>query len=263
MKFKNYITEKKAPINYLRNIDGYSKSFETLYKNISKDCAPYFKAVKGKTIPFLYRNMKFSADLGIKKVRKNRIPLDTNRHVHELYDNILEDLYGFKGRSSALFCSGDSEGFNLEYGPNCIVFPIGKFEFIWSSKVKDSFHSIGYQGLMKAFRDEYSKELTELYNNSNFKSLGYKLYDYANEIIIAYFQGDKIEPAETKFIESVVERIIVNKFDYKDNNLREALQSKNEIMLNCDSYYYFEQKTYEQILQIAFNYDILVKRGVI
>ena len=87
--------------------DKDKKIFEEIYPRLRKDCDYFFRQIKHKNI-FLYRNMTVPSNIGIRAVRKNRIPRDTMENVHKLFDDILEDLYGFRGRSQALFCSGDA-----------------------------------------------------------------------------------------------------------------------------------------------------------
>lgn len=129
MAFRNYITETNLHEEILQNI---------LFL-IQRDCAPYLKQLRNSN-DFLWRGVKrgFSKFEAISRIipRKNRRPSDTPIHIHDLLDGLFKDYHGWKARSEGVFCFGGyMEASN--YGEPHIVFPIGKFSFLWNPDISD------------------------------------------------------------------------------------------------------------------------------
>ena len=116
MKFKQYLTEA--------NIEYY-------YNNIRKDCKKYLNAVKN-TDNLLIRYEDKVIESYKKRVRKNRRPKDTPLAVHKFVDKALKEKFGWKVRSSGLFCYSTNS-----HSAGYFVFPIGKFEYVYSTRVDD------------------------------------------------------------------------------------------------------------------------------
>ena len=105
---------------------------DALKKKIHAECKPFLSASKGYS---LWRGMQ-GQDMGKFKVRKNRKPKDTPVKVHEEFDKIFKEQFGWKARSEGLLTTGDRQVAG-SYGTIYQVFPIGKFRFVWSKNVHD------------------------------------------------------------------------------------------------------------------------------
>lgn len=76
-------------------------------------------------------------EYGIFNVRKDRQSYSTREDIHYAYNGYFEKRFGWKARSESVFVTGDW-GMSTLYGfESAMVFPIGKFKYVWSPKVKD------------------------------------------------------------------------------------------------------------------------------
>ena len=149
MRFKQFINEEEE--NGLKDM-------------IEQDCAEFLS--KSQREGFLVRGMKGDLtkssykeivhqtrpDGGSSTVdfynigtRMNRQPSDTPLKTHEMLDSWFYYNLGIKARSQTVFCFGSSDRGVLEtkeYGDPYLVFPIGKFKFVWSDLVTDLFGKV-------------------------------------------------------------------------------------------------------------------------
>jgi hypothetical protein len=88
--------------NYLNEVS-VGKDIEQL----KKDCSIFINDLKKqrKSWPNLLYSGRNSSKTIIKRdVRQDRIPLDTPEETHDIIDNEFYDEFGFRPRSSSLFC---------------------------------------------------------------------------------------------------------------------------------------------------------------
>lgn len=111
-------------------------NFINLMEEVKKNCKETIKVCR-EVNSFIYRGMRVD-DYGVKDVRPDRKPKDTSLIVHNMVDDHLEDIFGWKPRSNGLFTSGAMSQ-TASYGAPYIVFLKDKFEFIWSPEVYDSY----------------------------------------------------------------------------------------------------------------------------
>jgi hypothetical protein len=123
-----------------------TNDLQFLVNMIRSDCKPFLKEMK-KAGQFLYRGYNDPNDITWsfnkdkiqyfkKVVRKDRKPRDMYQSVHEKLDKLFMEKFGWKVRSNSLFCTGDRT-IALGYGALFIVFPIGKFRYVWSPEIYD------------------------------------------------------------------------------------------------------------------------------
>ena len=246
MRLEQYlINEKSMPISAIRDTDEYKKlspslqkEFETIWKKIKKDCKPFLKQLMKQPASglhdLLYRNMNIKSNIGSLNVRMDREPRDTLKVVHDIFDDILEDVFGYRARSKTIFCSGDIS-WSGSYGSSYIIFPKGPFKFLWSENIRDSFDIVGSYGIKKIIEMEFEKEAKEIYKGDDF--LGW-VYQLTNKI-----KRDKLKRDERELVYKALEYGILNRLNYKEDNLIKALKSRHEIMIFCKDYYYLN--TYE------------------
>ena len=164
---------------------------------IKKDCKKFFYESRfmHRNLP-LYRRMKRN----IKKYeiitpRKNRKPRDTPIEIHKELDKLFKNEFGWKVRSEGVFCSGSIT--SSIYGNLYYMFPIGKFEYVWSPDIKD-----------------LTVELERF------------------DVLLS--QDDKWYTTNIKETDEILSQLI---YTYKDDNFLKALESGKEIALKCDKYY--------------------------
>jgi hypothetical protein len=145
MRFINFINES-TDISEVANL-------------IKKDCKPFLKVWKNLDLlplidSFIYSGRKGQSEVFIKKkVRKDRNPLNSGQYIHEILDELFFERFEIKARSQSLFVTSKySEASN--YGTPYVIFPIGKFNTIWSSLISDLYMHMGI------FSHTERKELT-------------------------------------------------------------------------------------------------------
>lgn len=169
---------------------------------IKADCKPYLKQRGGG---LLYRGMDSFADMLKIKPRKLRKPKDMPLYAHKALDYFFNKKFGWKVRSQGVFCSARYNQ-AIIYGHGYSIWPIGKFDFVWSKDIKDLYLTV---------------------------------VDVKNQILKDH---NKTTALESLTQEDVIKRTkpklkqIVN--TYKKTNLAGAIDGQyGEIVLNCNSYY--------------------------
>jgi len=263
MRLEKYINE--ATYSDQQILDFYSRKdiYEPLvekeislffdkWKEVKKNCQPYLRTIKKNKKLFLFRGMSGRHDsIGLKTVRKNRRPLDTDEYVHDMVNGVMEDLFGWKVRSEGIFVTGNPAQAS-RYGSINIVFPVGKYEYLWSEEANDSYVYLRSMYIFKLLTNEHRSEMMEAFNKSEELKKMYSSYDDVERDLKL---GDAIEKpmfqrAFGDLIEMAIEKILVDILKYRDNNLEKAIMLGKEITVRCDSYYYFDT-IYEDILSIA------------
>jgi len=164
---------------------------ESLVDLILKNCQPFLKAIGNDPVKYaLYRGMKSGHEKYVKKtVRKNRKSLSTLKKIHDILNDAFYKEFGIKARSECLFAVGDSITAE-DYGTVHYIFPIGKFKFYWSPKVRDLFNEIA--------DNKISSKVPES-----------KVMAFAKKTVKTYQKTD----------------------------LKKAIKSRHEIMIDCKKYY--------------------------
>jgi len=133
MRFKKYITENKL----LDEI-----SIEEMAKKFKKNCKPFFRDFYRIWKGDFFLSGRTSNELFDRKpVRKNRKPLDTSKHYHNIIDNWFHDNFGIWARSETIFCTF-KVGTAANYGDPYYIIPIGKYTTIASGIITDVFGDI-------------------------------------------------------------------------------------------------------------------------
>lgn len=139
--FKQYLTEAEVP---------------DLMKVLNKDCELFMKVATNnglllrgikdigtdkKLVTLPWDKHEGAISIWKKDVRQDRNPSATRREDHNMVDNWFYRTFGFKARSQAVFCLGKkAKDSTIDiYGDPYIIFPIGKFEYVWSPYVDDLF----------------------------------------------------------------------------------------------------------------------------
>ena len=136
MRLTQYLTEYVYTGSVESDFD-----IEYIWGVLQKDCKPYIKQLKGD---LLYRGSYKSNPAGLMKVtpRKDRKPMSINPIVQITLDKFFNKKFGWKARSTGVFCTGD---FSVagQYGNTAYSFwPIGPFKFLWHPQVPDLFEAL-------------------------------------------------------------------------------------------------------------------------
>lgn len=180
------------------------------YENIKKDCKKYLSDIKNSKYVFV-RYETHGRTAYKKKVRKDRRPKDTPKMVHEMMDKSLKEKFGWNVRSEGLFVYGLSDNTHGGY----LVFPVGDYKFVWSSKFADITNSLAKE--IKSGPIRFKTNFDELEHMD----------------ILTTFWNEKCLDT------------------YKDKNLKSAMISQNEISVKCD-YAYLIKDTIENAKRMLF-----------
>ncbi len=226
MRFQQYLTEGNLP--------GYIDTLQMVYDN----CMPFIKdLVKGG---FSYYNSNDNLLMSgrnqktpqiSKSVRQNRRPRDTDPKVHKILDDAFNKEFKIKARSSTIFCSGDKSAAS-SYGVIYLIFPIGKYEIIWSSE----------------FRDLYNASNQEFYRPMKQMELG-EVKAYRK-----YLDDKKNRDIEYKKLKVIYDKEMLKVADnyikhYKKGDIVNAIRSNNEIMLYTKKYIGLRLYDYDYLMK--------------
>ena len=128
MKIRQYLIEE--------DID-----FSVIVHTIKRDCKPAISFYKNAKNP-LYRGLaNDTKDNFIKKTaRTDRQPRVIGEPLHDLLDKCFMKHFGWKARSEGVFTG--SKDIANSWGKMYTVFPIGKFEYIYTVDPLDNFWKI-------------------------------------------------------------------------------------------------------------------------
>ena len=194
-------------------------------KKIHAECKPFLRASKGYS---LWRGMYKKPPFGKLKVRKDRKALDTPADVHKEFDKIFTKNFGWPARSSGLLTTGDKIVAG-SYGNVYQVFPIGKFRFLWSKNVHDLYGRYVYfmskEGIVYSGGGQWKdiNQISRIVKSDNLYLTDKELASYQNKVF--------------KKLDDLIKK------EYSDKNLFKAIESRNEIMIDCKEYYAM-QKVY-------------------
>lgn len=176
----------------------WAKSLAPVIKRIKAECQPYLDAIEYNVLEYrLYRGMKGTdAPYMTGRVRlTGRKPQATGTHVHEAVNGYFIDQFGEPFRN-ALFTSSNPN-FAADYGNLFIVFPTGKFKFIWSPHIED------------------------LYN-----------HEWALDEALDDDKADDDMPSDDYHF-----RLTMDNYEYQNTDFIGAMESKQEIMIRTPVYY--------------------------
>jgi len=167
---------------------------------IKDDCQQFLHKVarSGKFHP-IYYSLSSSPwpKTELKSNRTNPAP-SNDAEIRESIDRVFTDQYGRDFRKNALYVSGDPKDAT---GNKHLIFPIGKFDYLWSEKLADLENGLGP-----------SEDEGDLY------------YDM--------HQADT-DAKRDRLVKSFLKE---NEFKYNEG-LMECVDKKHELMLECKYFY--------------------------
>ena len=223
MKFENYLIEDNKSLAYYT-------------KKIQAECKPFLKEIKGArgTLTRHQNTPNPGGGGSIKKVstvpafkkttRKDRQPLDSPLDFHILIDDWFANnkKFGWRARSSGLFCWGPQ--FPL-LASDWMVFPAGKFQYVWSPKVTDLYGEV--------------ETIFDIAKGARIR---------AKEPEPAKGKSDKYLDDATNHAWEMFEENLAP--SYSNKNLKKAVVSGKEIMVNCKYSYLVKQELIENVTEL-------------
>jgi hypothetical protein len=195
MRFKEFLSEE--------NIEDFDMD------KFVNDCAPYLAQIEGVKRHELLKHGSRSGpdDWGIKKHERRSGPRDSDVRLHTAINDFFEEKFDWIARTDALFTTShwqDAHGYGVVY----LVFPIGKFQYLWSPDIDDLWA-------------ETCKIRSKVDNR-------YITYDDAKEKALC-LTIDKVKESRWFF----------------NKGLKQAMAARNEIMLKSltERYYFIETNT--------------------
>lgn len=110
------------------------------------NCKPFLHQIvkKGGTVQhFMFSGRTHNAKTFTRAVQKERHPMDTPPTVHKMLDAKFQRKWGVKARSQSIFCTGSPTHAEM-YGHPFMIFPMGRFTYLYHPKVKDLFNHIRF-----------------------------------------------------------------------------------------------------------------------
>ena len=255
MRFDNYLTEKKAlSVPQLKktqtwlatDFDLATDEFLETVTQMKKECK-YAMDLCRKNKAWFYRGLSGHARrVGWRNVRADRRPKDTDPYVHKMFDSTLEELFGWKARSQGLFVTSDYTQAK-DFGRPMLVFPTGKFDYVWSPKEEDSINTIQDGPIRLRFGQDYKKQLEPLVDRDD--AMKESIGNVANYYYREGIKGEsKLEWVNTA-IRDIMEKMVADDLDYSDTGIDKAMDSNHEIMVRSPKYYYFSLD-YQPLLKL-------------
>ena len=209
------------------------EGIEDFWKWVQKKCKPFLKEwmplqKTGEMFP-LYRGMN-EQDVGEKWVRQDRKPEMSGRKFHIDMDNMMKQVHGINGRTKAMFCTGDVDAVT-PYGNAFMVFPVGKYKYLWSGRIRDLYidaSKYGYhQNMMDWIVSTARKMKIDIYDSKTGSQAQKELRKMG-------------EAQNTQALRDMMKH-------YYTKDLRKAIRSENEIMVQCESYLYLSFKYFMEL----------------
>ncbi|KFZ25794.1 MAG: hypothetical protein KQ78_01999 [Candidatus Izimaplasma bacterium HR2] len=212
------------------NVNGVSfkerdvEDFLEFWVDIEKNCKPFLKELKknNPTQALLLRGEQQRGKFITTTPRTDRRPKDTPYEWHVTFDEYFNNEFGWNARSEGLFCTGRYDTAS-GYGDSVyIIFPIGRYKYIWSENISDLYTKIedgGYEymgpddELMDQWQNEYDDEYIEGGGNGGWY---YDGVDYG-------LNYDDQEDA----IKSILD-VITNDIQYEKNDLEDILDRNDK-----------------------------------
>lgn len=248
MRFEEHLNEgRQLTVDQLMKVPEWyelpdyvrTRKLVDMLNTIKRDCK-YTIQVCQKHKSFFYRGMKSSnASHGEKTVRQDRKPKDSGEGLHKIWDEVLEDVFGWKPRSQGLFVTTDMD-LAGDFGREYIVFPVGKWNYLWSKEAHDAIDMLSRTKIENRFSDMYKmviqREIIDKgglwylddrrfspYGNPDFWKSSIKFNWNQKEMAIDYYT--ELIMKETNITKKdVARKFVINRMGIYNNNVGTYIQ---------------------------------------
>lgn len=220
-RFKKYLIERpKFPVGT------YTNDFEDFTEDIKKIDPEFLK------MRFYSGRTDANEKIFVKNIRQNRQPKDIDYISHKALDSFFKEIFGVEARSKSIFITKDINTANY-YGSPYLVYPIGKYKYIWSPIVRD---------LLDIMKDPISFGLDGKYIDINLRDLLWIFSDKYNENMYMGVNGvskrinkELFEYLKTKKqkIHGVIKNFIKDNYTNRDLDETGKFSFGEEVMLVC------------------------------
>jgi len=159
-------------------------SFNKAWATIQKECKQFLKEVDLKKHPnnLLFRGSGNRGNWFMGQPRRDRYPKDTPDYWHEAFNEVFKDKFGWYARSEGLFTTGNYSTAKSYGGKVYIIFPAGRYKYVWSSVITDLYREIEDDGLehikpSSELISEWEQEWQDTYNEPG-SGYGNWFYDF-------------------------------------------------------------------------------------
>lgn len=226
MKFNKYLLEA-AKINR-QDIE----MIKRVWPKVEKKCAPFLKELRRcKDDPLLLRGIggKYSNKiLHVKTVKGTRIPKDMDQDLSDYLDDLFLRKFHLAPRSNGIFTVSRN---NIAggYGDVHIIFPVGQYKYLWSTKIRDLFSDfqddissnwevlVGREGDFDWLQDEYNDSYGEGSDNGHWE---YKEWES---------EASSREEATSEIAQEIAD---MKSLDPNDEDYEETVQQIEEEVFN-------------------------------
>jgi len=193
----------------MKLLDLFEKAIPTISpEEVRENCKQFLKQINYDPSLIVYRGTKSDAATGWIRLKTTRLQdrhsRDTDQRTHVIANEYFQKKFKHPYRN-ALFATSDSSE-STRYGEEHVMFPKGKFSFIWSEKVDDFTEVVDG----KIQRDKIYNKTDG--NNSSVKEIS----------------------------------TIIDSLKYIDTDLPRAIESRNEIMFWCKEYYLIDKDMFDR-----------------
>ena len=238
----DYLDKTKKEIE-IENI-----SLLKLIESIERDCSEYLRYEPSN----IYRGFTTNVDFGKKIVRSDRHPRDLDPVLHDVINDMFEEIFGYRLRQESLFGSRSysmAESYD-NGGGVALIYPIGKYHIVSSEKIADLVNLTS-----KTPTKIFPQEMGVMYLSNKFKHLSddsdreldnFIIFVRESNFQAIYLRSMGSHSPKTKnirepivaYIFSLLKKYIYDNYDFEDEHTVE----KSELMIICDSYYYIHIK---------------------
>jgi len=217
VRFKVFLESDDSQFDF-----GPAKSAEEAAQLIFADCQPFLKESHFISSPRfrLYRGLNHLPDRAIfaeVKSMLDRGPRDSSAAIHKLLDAHFKEKFGIPFRSQGVFTTSKM-GIASDYGAVKLIFPIGKFDYLWSPKIEDAYNA--FDGWKYGDDPHVLKDFPQHFSMKHIWAMEDEREDW------------------TKYKKELADALEEDDFGYVLNSgLTEAMERGNEIMLKCPAYY--------------------------
>lgn len=223
MKLKQYLTEEDIR--------------EKLKSQLKKDCAPFFKEVRGAMSPWLFRGTTKSIGgkypWAMVNRRKDRSPLFLSQALTNFLDKWHKKKFGWRVRSEGVFTSASLQAAN-SYGTARLFVPIGKYRYILHNNIWELY---GYYDMLQQSSEGSEPGSLDFWDEPS-------MWRHFKRVIMKRSE----EEAKKAFIAELKK--------YKSTNLKKYLNNPNrwsECIFDVDKYYIIDDNptTREILVELA------------